>query len=73
VRKKAVMVFERFYSRAPTMVSHLSESFRRALLDKDPSVMGAALCLYHRIILVRTCARQRRSFSHTSTNTHTYI
>ena len=53
VRKKAVMVFERFYSRAPDMVSHLSESFRRVLLDKDPSVMGATLCLYHRMVLVR--------------------
>ena len=47
------MVFERFYSRAPDMVSHLSESFRRVLLDKDPSVMGATLCLYHRMVLVR--------------------
>jgi len=55
VRKKAVMVFERFYSRAPSMVAHMSESFKRALVDKDPSVMGASLCLYHRMILVR-CA-----------------
>ena len=52
MRKKAVMVFERFYSRAPSMVAHMTESFKRALVDKDPSVMGAALCLYHRMILV---------------------
>ena len=53
------MAFERFYSRAPNMVTHLSESFRRVLLDKDPSVMGAALCLYHRMVLVRGARRAR--------------
>lgn len=43
VRKKAVMVLQRFNVMAPASVAHLGERFRRALCDKDPSVMGASL------------------------------
>lgn len=45
VRKKAVMALQRFYSMQPSSISHLDDRIRRALCDKDPSVMAAVLCL----------------------------
>ncbi|CAN0334943.1 unnamed protein product [Ascophyllum nodosum] len=47
VRKKAVMVLHRLNQLDPDSVCHMGEHLRRMLCDKDPSVMGAALCLLH--------------------------
>eukprot|EP00903_Cladosiphon_okamuranus_P015171 g14026.t1 len=47
VRKKAVMVLHRMNQLDPDSVSHMGDHLRRMLCDKDPSVMGAALCLLH--------------------------
>lgn len=43
VRKKAVMVLVKFVKLNPSLVSECGEHFRRALCDKDPSVMGTSL------------------------------
>ena len=51
VRKKAVMVLHRFHQRSPDAVVHLHSKFRQMLCDKDPSVMSAALCALHDLIL----------------------
>ncbi len=45
VRKKAVMAVQKFYSLQPRSIAHLDDRIRRALCDKDPSVMAAVLCL----------------------------
>ncbi|CAI6000830.1 unnamed protein product [Closterium sp. NIES-64] len=50
VRKKAVMALQRFHQRSPSSVSHVTEKFRQALCDKDPSVMSASLCGLHDLI-----------------------
>ncbi|CAM9395079.1 unnamed protein product [Sphacelaria rigidula] len=47
VRKKAVMALHRMNQMDPDSVSHMGEHLRRMLCDRDPSVMGAALCLLH--------------------------
>ncbi|CAN0028204.1 unnamed protein product [Ectocarpus sp. 6 AP-2014] len=47
VRKKAVMVLHRMNQLDPDSVSHMGDHLRRMLCDKDPSVMGSALCLLH--------------------------
>jgi AP-4 complex subunit epsilon-1 len=51
VRKKAVMALHRFHQRSPSSVAHLHGKFRQMLCDKDPSVMSAALCALHDLIL----------------------
>lgn len=51
VRKKVAMVLHRFYQLDKTAVLHLGEVMRRTLCDKDPSVMCAALCLLHDMIV----------------------
>lgn len=43
VRKKAVMLLQRFHALQPASVAEMGDKFRRALCDKDPSVMGASL------------------------------
>ncbi|KJE92386.1 epsilon-adaptin [Capsaspora owczarzaki ATCC 30864] len=43
VRKKAVMAMHRFTIVDPTLAPHVIDHLRRALCDKHPSVMGAAL------------------------------
>lgn len=50
VRKKAILSLHRIYQLDSDAVSHLNENFRRVLCDKDPSVMGASLCILHDII-----------------------
>ena len=50
VRKKAVMALHRFHQLDPANVSHLHDKIRRVLCDKDPSVMGACLCLLYDLI-----------------------
>ena len=52
VRKKAVMALHRFHQIDPESVSHLNDKVRRALCDKDPSVMNASLCML--IDLIKT-------------------
>ena len=43
VRKKAVMVFHRFYQLDPASASVMKTKIKRILCDKDPSVMSASL------------------------------
>ena len=52
VRKKAVMALHRFHQRSPSSVAHLHGKFRQMLCDKDPSVMSAALCTLHDLIVL---------------------
>lgn len=52
VRKKAVMTVQQCYRTDPDSVVHLTDTLRRALCDRDPSVMGAALCALHSFIEV---------------------
>eukprot|EP01137_Pigoraptor_chileana_P031775 Opistho-2@20145 len=52
VRKKAVLALQRMHSKAPTIVSGISEQLRRALCDKDPSVMGASLNAFHELAIL---------------------
>ncbi|KDO29264.1 hypothetical protein SPRG_19925 [Saprolegnia parasitica CBS 223.65] len=47
VRKKAVMALHRFHQLNPDSVADMGDTLRRTLCDRDPSVMGAALCLLH--------------------------
>jgi AP-4 complex subunit epsilon-1 len=56
VRKKAVMALHRFHQLNPDSVSGISDSLRRTLCDRDPSVMGAALCLLHDVALANPTA-----------------
>lgn len=41
------MVLQKVYKINPSMVPDYDERMRRALCDKEPSVMGAALNLYY--------------------------
>jgi len=50
VRKKAVMLLHRFHQLQADSVSHMGAKFRRALCDKDPSVMAASLHLFNDLI-----------------------
>lgn len=50
VRKKAVMALHRCWSRDPELIQELGEKFRRALCDKDPSVMAGALAIFYDLI-----------------------
>jgi len=47
------MAIQRFYLLSPESISHLYDQIRRILCDRDPSVMGATLCLLKD--LVRVC------------------
>lgn len=47
VRKKAVMAIHRFHQLNPDSVSEAGDALRRTLCDRDPSVMGATLCILH--------------------------
>ncbi|KAF1794843.1 AP-4 complex subunit epsilon-1, C-terminal [Phytophthora cactorum] len=47
VRKKAVMAIHRFHQLNPDSVSEVGDALRRTLCDRDPSVMGATLCILH--------------------------
>ena len=50
VRKKAISCLHRFLAIDPTCLSNLSDKVKKALCDRDPSVMGASLPL-----LVEVC------------------
>eukprot|EP00854_Cymbomonas_tetramitiformis_P010505 gene10505-12428_t len=50
VRKKAILALHFFNQRAPSVVAPHLPRFRQMLCDKDPSVMGAALCALHDIL-----------------------
>ncbi|CEG48651.1 ap-4 complex subunit [Plasmopara halstedii] len=47
VRKKAVMAIHRFHQLNPDSVKETGDALRRTLCDRDPSVMGATLCILH--------------------------
>ena len=50
MRKKAVCALHRFYQLDPSSITHMTDKVRRALCDKEPSVMAASLCLLHDLI-----------------------
>ena len=50
VRKKAIMLLQRFLTLQPDSVTHLTSEFRSALCDNDPSVMGASLHIFYDLI-----------------------
>eukprot|EP01031_Cornospumella_fuschlensis_P036807 gene36807-44650_t len=50
VRKKAVAAMHRFYQMDKRSIQDHIEKIRRALCDRDPSVMGATLPLYQALI-----------------------
>ena len=50
VRKKAVSVLFKFARLAPALQADSDQHFRRALCDKDPSVMSASLNYFHEIV-----------------------
>lgn len=52
VRKKAVMAVHRFHQLNPEAIGDTGDALRRTLCDRDPSVMGAALCILHDLALV---------------------
>jgi AP-4 complex subunit epsilon-1 len=43
IRKKAVMVIFKFYKVFPTAIDQIDIKMKKALCDKDPSVMQASL------------------------------
>ncbi|RUS30871.1 hypothetical protein BC938DRAFT_478831 [Jimgerdemannia flammicorona] len=50
VRKKSITVLHRFHRLYPQLVSHLEPAFRKALMDKDPSVVAASLNLWKNLV-----------------------
>lgn len=54
VRKKAVMTIHRFHQLNPDSILDMSDRLRRTLCDKDPSVMGASLCILHDVASANT-------------------
>ncbi|MGH0119015.1 UNVERIFIED_CONTAM: hypothetical protein FKN15_003564 [Acipenser sinensis] len=50
IRRKAVLALYKFYLIAPNQVQHIHDKFRKALCDKDPDVMAAALHIYGQMI-----------------------
>ena len=52
MRKKAVMVLQRFYHKAPHLIQNMHDKFKQALCDRDPTVMCAALHIYYDLIQV---------------------
>lgn len=49
VRKKAVLALHRFLQKAPETVPDCVEHFKRAICDRDPSVMSAAMCVLYEV------------------------
>ncbi len=43
IRKKAVIIIIKFYRIYPAAIDQMDNKMKKALCDKDPSVMGAAL------------------------------
>ena len=43
IRKKAVMVIIKFYKIYPSAIDQMDTKMKKALCDKDPSVMAASL------------------------------
>ena len=52
IRKKSVMVFQKFNKISPGSISDIQDKMKRALCDKDPSVMAASLNLFYDMIKV---------------------
>lgn len=53
VRKKALMAIHRFHQLQPSSVGPLVGQVKGALRDRDPAVMGAALCVLHDMVGLR--------------------
>lgn len=51
VRKKAIMALHKCIKLTPSLATDYSDVFRRALCDKDPSVMGASLNFFYDMLL----------------------
>jgi AP-4 complex subunit epsilon-1 len=51
IRKKTIIALHRFYQLAPDVVPDLADHTRRALCDKDPSVMGSCLNVIYALCL----------------------
>ena len=52
VRQKAVMCLYRFQLLAPDLLAHVQTDLERALFDKDPGVMAAAVNIVNHNIQV---------------------
>ncbi|XP_064642776.1 AP-4 complex subunit epsilon-1-like isoform X2 [Lineus longissimus] len=50
IRKKSVVCLHSFYRKAPGLLEHSLEKFKKALCDKSPEVMWAALHIYRDLI-----------------------
>lgn len=50
VRKKAMMALHRFHQLHPDSIADFGDQIRRMLCDRDPSVMGASLCILHDLV-----------------------
>ncbi|CAG8578175.1 3787_t:CDS:10 [Paraglomus occultum] len=50
VRRKAVMVCQRLYRIAPDTISHLEDTFREILANKDYGTLSAILCLFSDLV-----------------------
>lgn len=50
VRKKAVLCMHAFYRKSDGLIAD-QKLFRQALCDRDPSVMGSSLALFHDVVL----------------------
>jgi AP-4 complex subunit epsilon-1 len=49
VRKKAIIVLQKIHKISPSTILDYEDKMKRALCDKEPSVMGAVLNLYHEV------------------------
>ena len=47
VRKKTLLVIEKIQRVSPNYLSDYGEKMKKGLCDREPSVMAAALNLYH--------------------------
>ena len=57
VRKKAVVCMQSFYRKSNGAVGD-QKDYRTALCDRDPSVMGAALSLFHDVIITNPASQR---------------
>ncbi|XP_074654446.1 AP-4 complex subunit epsilon-1-like [Tubulanus polymorphus] len=63
VRKRAVMCLHSFYRKAPSLLEHSDDNFKKALCDKDPGVMWAALQIYQDMIELNPTKHEQIAYS----------